>query len=54
MILGGSILGYFFDFLIFENIHANIVFHVVSFLIGVFLLFFVMKISKNTGRTLAK
>ena len=54
MILGGSILGYFFDFLIFENIHANIVFHVVSFLIGVFLLFLVMKISKSTGRTLAK
>jgi protein-S-isoprenylcysteine O-methyltransferase Ste14 len=54
MILGGSILGYFFDFLIFENIHTNIIFHIVSFLIGVFLLFLVMKISKNTGRTLAK
>ena len=54
MILGGSILGYFLDFLIFENIHQNIIFHIVSLLIGIFLLFFVMKISKNTGRTLAK
>ena len=54
MIFGGSILGYFLDFLIFENVHQNIIFHIVSFLIGVFLLFLVMKISKNTGRTLAK
>jgi len=54
MILGGSIFGYFLDFLIFENIHQNIIFHIVSLLIGIFLLFFVMKISKNTGRTLAK
>ena len=54
MIFGGSILGYYLDYLIFENIHQNIIFHIVSLLIGVFLLFFVMKISKNTGRTLAK
>ncbi len=54
MILGGSILGYFLDFLIFENIHQNIIFHIVSLLIGIFLLFLVMKISKNTGRTIAK
>jgi len=54
MIFGGSILGYFLDFLIFKNIHQNIVFHIISSLIGIFLLFLVMKISKNTGRTLAK
>ncbi len=54
MILGGSILGYFLDFLIFDNIHQNIIFHIVSLLIGIFLLFLVMKISKNTGRTIAK
>ena len=54
MIFGGSAFGYYLDFLIFENIHQNIVFHVISLLIGVFLLFLVMKISKNTGRTLAK
>ena len=54
MILGGSIFGYFLDFLIFENIHQNIIFHIVSLLVGIFLLSLVMKISKNTGRTLAK
>ena len=54
MIFGGSIFGYYLDYLIFENIHQNIILHIVSLLIGVFLLFLVMKISKNTGRTLAK
>jgi len=54
MIFGGSVFGYYLDYLIFKNIHQNIIFHVVSLLIGVFLLFLVMLISKNTGRTLAK
>jgi len=54
MIFGGSILGYYLDYLIFKNIHQNIILHIVGLLIGVFLLFLVMKISKNTGRTLAK
>jgi len=54
MIFGGSIFGYYLDYLMFENIHQNIIPHIVSLLIGAFLLFLVMKISKNTGRTLAK
>ncbi|MFA5297081.1 MAG: isoprenylcysteine carboxylmethyltransferase family protein [Lutibacter sp.] len=54
MIFGGSILGYYLDYLIFENVHQNIILHIVSFLIGVFLLSLVIKVSKNTGRTLAK
>ena len=54
MIFGGSIFGYYLDYLIFENIHQNIIFHIVSLLVGIFLLSLVMKISKNTGRTLAK
>ncbi len=54
IIFGGSIFGYYLDYLIFESIYQNIIFHVVSLLIGVFLLYLVMKISKNTYRTLAK
>ncbi len=54
MIIGGGVLGYYLDYLIFKNIHNNIIFHIVSLLIGIFLLFLVIKISKNTGRTLAK
>jgi len=34
MILGGSIFGYYLDYLIFENIHQNIIPHIVSLLIG--------------------
>lgn len=54
MIFGGSIFGYYIDSLMFENAHNNVISHVVSLLFGVFLLFIVMRISKNTGRTLAK
>ena len=54
MIFGGSVFGYYIDSLMFENVHYNVISHVVSLLFGVFLLFIVMRISKNTGRTLAK
>jgi protein-S-isoprenylcysteine O-methyltransferase Ste14 len=54
MIFSSGVFGYYLDYLIFKNIHNNIIFHIVSLLIGIFLLFLVKKISKNTGRTLAK
>jgi len=54
LIIGGSIFGYYLDSLMFEGVRQNIIFHIISLLIGVFLLFLVMKISKNTGRSLAK
>jgi protein-S-isoprenylcysteine O-methyltransferase Ste14 len=54
MIFGGGIFGYYLDFFIFKNIHQNSIFHIVSLFVGIFLLILVMKISKNTGRTLAK
>lgn len=54
MLIGGAVLGLILDDSLFNNIHSNIIFHSGSFLIGVILLIIVMKISKNTGRTLAK
>jgi len=54
MILGGVIGGYYIDNILFKNIHSSIIFHIICFIIGVFLMFLVMKISRNTGRTLAK
>jgi len=54
VIFGGGAFGYYLDYLIFKNIHNNIIFHIVSLLIGIFLLYLVIRISKNTGRTLAK
>lgn len=54
MLVGGGIFGYYLDHQLFANVHQNLIFHVISLVFGVFLLFLVMKISKNSGRTLAK
>jgi len=54
MIIGGGVLGYHLDYLFFKDIHTNYIFHIISFLIGISILFLTVKISKNTGRTLAK
>ncbi|MEA3317959.1 MAG: isoprenylcysteine carboxylmethyltransferase family protein [Bacteroidota bacterium] len=54
MILGGSVLGYYLDSLLFTNIHSNYIFHIISFCIAVCILFLMVNISKNTGRILAK
>ena len=54
MIVGGSIFVYYLDYHLFQDIHSNYIFHFGSAIIGVFILFIVVIISKNTGRTLAK
>ncbi|MCK4346773.1 MAG: isoprenylcysteine carboxylmethyltransferase family protein [Bacteroidales bacterium] len=54
LIVGGGFLGFYLDSFLFINIHDKIVFHAISLFTGIFLLVLVMKISKNTGRTLAK
>ncbi len=53
-IFGGGILGYKIDSYLFIDIHNNITFHIISSLFGIVILFLVIKVSKNTGRTLAK
>jgi len=54
MIFGGIFGGYYIDSILFKDIHNNLIFHFISLLFGVIVLVLVMKISKNTGRTLAK
>lgn len=54
MIFGGAVLGFYIDHLLFEHIQGNLFFHGISGLFGILLLVLVMRISKNTGRTLAK
>ncbi len=54
MIFGGIAGGYYLDSLLFTEIHKSLIFHVLSFALGVFLLNLVLRISRNTGRTLAK
>jgi protein-S-isoprenylcysteine O-methyltransferase Ste14 len=54
MIFGGVALGLYLDGFLFTNIHKNILFHSLSFVIGFLLILLLIRISKNTGRTLAK
>ena len=54
MLFGGIVGGFYIDYLLFTGIHNNIFFHIISLLLGVITLRLVIKISKNTGRTLAK
>lgn len=54
MIFGGGTLSYYLDNVLFKHLYFNTVFHIISFIIGLFLLTIMMRISKNTGRTLAK
>ncbi len=54
MIAWGIAGGFYLDSKLFPNIHASIIFHFVSFVIGTLLMYAVIRISKNTGRTLAR
>ena len=53
-LVGGGILGFYLDKIYFESIRNDMVFHFVTFVFGLGVLFFVLRISRNTGRTLAK
>ncbi len=54
MIFGGIIGGFYLDSILFPHYYFGIMYHIISFIIGVFLFYLVMRISRNTGRTLAK
>jgi len=53
-LIGGGISGVYLDNIWFINYWNNLFFHLISLIIGVFFLFLVLRISKNTGRFLAK
>ena len=53
-IVGGGFLGFYFDNKYFEIIKNDIVFHAISFVFGFAILLLTLRISRNTGRTLAK
>ncbi|OQY00002.1 MAG: hypothetical protein B6I20_09380 [Bacteroidetes bacterium 4572_117] len=54
MIFGGGILSYYMDKQLFPFILNDTRFHLISFIIGFNLLILVLRISKNTGKILAK
>jgi protein-S-isoprenylcysteine O-methyltransferase Ste14 len=54
MLFGGAAGGFYLDSLLFKGIHENLILHIVSFIIGLLLALMVVRVSKNTGRTLAR
>jgi protein-S-isoprenylcysteine O-methyltransferase Ste14 len=54
MLFGGAAISIYVDVDEFKQLFASVRWHFLSFIIGVFLLRLVMKVSRNTGRTLAK
>lgn len=54
MIVGGSAFGLYLDTILFINVHTTLGFHSISIVIGFLLIILVIRISKNTGRTLSK
>jgi len=54
MLIGGAVISIHFDKIYFPEIFSNTYFHFISFIIGYFLLKFVLKASRNTGRFLAR
>lgn len=54
MIFGGVTLGLYLDNFLFKDIHTNILFHSISFVFGLLLILIIIRVSKNTGRALAK
>jgi len=54
MLIGGAVLGLILDGIYFPVLRASIVWHILSFALGLALLKLVLTISRNTGRWLAK
>jgi len=54
LIFGGGYFGYILDNKLFPSVKIGMLLHAISFIIGLGLMMLVMRISKNTGRTLAK
>ena len=53
-LIGGAILGTYYDKIYFFAVFNNLYFHIGSLIIGYILLRMVLKASRNTGRFLAK
>jgi len=52
MVFGGAFLSIYFDYVYFKDLFSNLIFHIVTFVLGFVLLRLVLKASKNTGRYL--
>ncbi len=53
MLIGGGISSIIIDIHFFRSLFFSYIFHIITFLPGILLLFFVLMVSRNTGRLLA-
>ncbi len=54
MIIGGLAGGIYLDWIFFPALWSSWIYHIVSLILGIALLLTVLKISQNSGRTLAR
>ncbi len=54
MLVGGSTLSIWLDLNWFPGLFANLIFHIATLVPGLLLLYLVMRVSRNTGRLLAR
>ncbi|MEA3351583.1 MAG: isoprenylcysteine carboxylmethyltransferase family protein [Chloroflexota bacterium] len=54
MLIGGGALGIWLDLRWFPNLFSNFIFHAVSLVFGILLLRLVLRVSRYTGRLLAR
>ncbi len=54
MLIGGAVLGIYFDKIYFSELFHSLIFHAISFAFGYILLRMVLKTARNTGKYLAK
>ncbi|GBD89650.1 hypothetical protein BMS3Abin04_00358 [bacterium BMS3Abin04] len=54
MLIGGTILGFAIDLRLFKSFLSSSVFHIITLILGLFLINLVFRASRNTGRILAQ
>ena len=54
MLVGGGTLSIWLDLNWFPGLFANLIFHIATLVPGLLLLYLVMRVSRNTGRLLAR
>ncbi len=53
MLIGGAVVGIYFDKIYFKDLFDSLYFHITTFVLGYFLLKLIIKASRNTGKFLA-
>ncbi len=54
MLFGGVIISLYLDYKFFKNLISNLYLHIITLILGIPLLYFVLLVSRNTGRFLAR